>query len=73
MSVPFFLPYYLIIKHTNVLLEYIIVHFWYDYVCQTKCSFVFINKFKHFLNYLTAFRNPTDCKNDNIDIDDQQK
>ena len=41
--------------------------FWYVDVCQTKWGFVFINKFKHFLNNLTTFRNPAGCKNNNID------
>ena len=35
-------------------------------------GFVFINKFKHFLNNLIAFRNPAGFKNDNIYIDDHQ-
>ena len=48
------------------------MNFWYVDVCQTKQGFVFINKFKHFLNNLTAFRNPAGCKNNNIDIDDHQ-
>ena len=47
-------------------------HFWYVGVYQTKLGFVFINKFKDFLNNLIAFRNPAGVKNDNIDIDDHQ-